>query len=340
MWLGRHSLLDDMDRIRSARIAVELLARVKPEEEVLVLVDVKMTRIGELLATIARASGAKVILAVYAGESAHGEEPAKTIASAMKSADVCITTVRGLDHTFATNEAVSAGMRLISFRDTEEDGRGSRFDLTFEDMDEIKERNLKVQRILNNADRIRITSENGSNLMLSIKGRNLIPIGPFLGKKWNEADKVLYPILPGWLGYAEVAVAPVTGTGEGTFVVDGQMEGIGLVDEPIVWTVKKGRVVEIKGGKSARALKEIIERADENATNLGEFAIGTNHKIKMQVGDNMDKCQYGTVHVALGHNKAELKGEVTSKIHMDGILLNATVAVDDRMIMKNGELNG
>jgi hypothetical protein len=39
---------------------------------------------------------------------------------------------------------------------------------------------------------------------------------------------------------------PQPGTGEGKYVVDGQMEGIGLVDEPIVWTVKRGRAVEIK----------------------------------------------------------------------------------------------
>jgi hypothetical protein len=92
------ALLDDMDRIHSARIFVELVADVKPQEEVLVVVDVRTTKIGELLASTARASDAKVILAIYSGESAHGEEPPKIIASAMKSADVCLTTVRGRSH--------------------------------------------------------------------------------------------------------------------------------------------------------------------------------------------------------------------------------------------------
>jgi len=43
------ALLDDMDRIHSARIFVELVADVKPQEEVLVVVNVRTTEIGELL---------------------------------------------------------------------------------------------------------------------------------------------------------------------------------------------------------------------------------------------------------------------------------------------------
>lgn len=331
-------MLENMDRIRSARLFVEFVARVKPEEEVLVLVDVKTAKIGELLTTIARASGAKPILTIYGGEDAHGTEPLNTIASAMKSANVCLTTIRGLDHTVAVDKAKAAGMRLASFRDTEEQGRGGTFNLTFNDMNEIRERNRKLQDAMKDADKVRITSEKGSDVLFSIKSRTPISLGPFLGRDWTDIDRNQYPKIPCWMGYSEVAIAPVTGTGEGTYVVDGQMEGIGLVDEPITWTIKKGKAVEIKGGKSAQILKEIVEGADENARNLGEFAIGTNHKIKMQVGDNMDKCQYGTAHIALGHNKAELKGEVFSKIHMDGISLNPTITIDDKIILKNGEL--
>jgi len=332
-------LLESMDLIRSATIFTELVAGVKPGEEVLVLVDTKTTKLGELLTTCARASGAEVVLAVYRGESFHGEEPNKIIASAMKGADVCLSTIHGLGHAVAVQQAEAAGMRALSFfRDTGGYERLGRFDLTFDDMDEIRKRNRKLVDMLKIGKNVRITTPGGSDLTFNVEGRTPLDLGPFEGRRWVDVDRSLYPKLPNWLGYAETAIAPVTGTAEGTYVVDGHMEGVGLVDEPIVWTVKRGRAVEIRGGKSAQILTGIIRAADENANNLGEFGIGTNHKVKMQVEDNLDKCQYGTVHMALGHNKGALKGEVFSNVHMDGISLNATIIIDNKVIMKDGEL--
>ena len=58
----------------------------------------------------------------------------------------------------------------------------------------------------------------------------------------------------------------------------------------------------------------------------------------MQTGDNLDKCQYGTVHIALGHNKGLLLGEVDSNVHMDGVALKATFSIDGQVIMKDGKL--
>jgi len=50
----------------------------------------------------------------------------------MKSADVYLRIVRGLYHTMAVDKA--AGVRLGSFRGTEDHRRGGRFDLTFDDI--------------------------------------------------------------------------------------------------------------------------------------------------------------------------------------------------------------
>jgi hypothetical protein len=107
----------------------------------------------------------------------------------------------------------AAGMRLASFRDTEDHRRGGRFDLTFDDMDEMRERNRKLQDVMKGAHEVRITSDRGSDLVFSIKGRTPISIGPFLGRNWTGVDKGQYPRLRCWMGYSEIAVAPVTGTG-------------------------------------------------------------------------------------------------------------------------------
>ena len=350
-------MLDNMDRIRSARIFTDLVADVKFGEEVLVLVDTETIQTGELLATTARATGADVILAIYSGERFHGEEPFKTITYAMTGSDVCLTTIHGLGHTLAVKKARAAGMRgpylvrepsdvqAVLYGDTTTRGlvtkrTGPSIDLTLEDLNEIRKRNQKLVNVLKTGKMVSITTPGGADITFSIEGRSPLNLGPFEGKSWDMVDWSVYPKIPNWLGQAEVALAPVTGTAEGIYVVDGQMEGVGLVDEPIRWIVKEGRAVEITGGRSAQVLKGILSAADENANNIGEFGIGTNHKIKMQVGDKLDKGQYGTVHLALGFQIFEggTKGEVISNVHMDGIALDATIIIDEKIVMKDGVL--
>jgi leucyl aminopeptidase (aminopeptidase T) len=96
----------------------------------------------------------------------------------------------------------------------------------------------------------------------------------------------------------------VLGSVNGTYVVDDWMSGIGnfVLSEPIMWKIKNNRVLEISGGIWAERLKELIQMKDENAVNVGEFALGTNHLIKDVRGDHFDKAILGGMHLALGTN--------------------------------------
>jgi len=71
---------------------------------------------------------------------------------------------------------------------------------------------------------------------------------------------------------------------------------------------------------------------------IGEFAFGTSDRAPL--GSPSEKGRKGTVHFALGDNKnAYPGGQNVSRLHLDGIVLNATMQVIDtgEYILKDGK---
>ena len=109
----------------------------------------------------------------------------------------------------------------------------------------IRERSIKYAEILNEGKRIRLITDAGTNITLSIEGRRAC------------ADTGIYTELGsfGNLPAGEAYIAPVEGTTEGIIVIDGSVAGVGVLDEPIILRVEKGYVSEISGGKSTNILE-------------------------------------------------------------------------------------
>ncbi len=136
--------------------------------------------------------------------------------------------------------------------------------------------------------------------------------------------------------YAEAAIAPVEGTAEGVFKVDASMLGIGLMKEPMTLHVRKGQLVEIEGGEERERLGGLLEKADDNASNIAEFGIGTVPRGKV-TGALDDKRLLGTAHIAVGDNHS-IGGIVTSNIHLDAVTLDVTIELDGKAIIQDGKL--
>lgn len=140
--------------------------------------------------------------------------------------------------------------------------------------------------------------------------------------------------------WAEVAFAAVEDQSEGTMVVDGVMLGIGLpgqVENPITWHMKGGKCVKIEGDAEADTLRQVISSV-ENADIIGEFAFGVSDKAPF--GTPSEKGRVGTVHFALGDNHNAYPGGLNvSKLHLDGVSLNATMQILDngQYILKDGK---
>jgi leucyl aminopeptidase (aminopeptidase T) len=85
--------------------------------------------------------------------------------------------------------------------------------------------------------------------------------------------------------------------------------------------------------------KELVEylQTDRNSTRLGEFAIGTNISLTKLVGNLLQDEKFPTIHVAFGDPYPDDTGaDWESRTHIDAIMRDATLWVDDRRLMEHG----
>jgi leucyl aminopeptidase (aminopeptidase T) len=136
--------------------------------------------------------------------------------------------------------------------------------------------------------------------------------------------------LPTGEGY----IAPVEGTAEGSVLIDGSLAGFGRVTGPLAIRVEQGRAVGFSGPQAAWLEKKL---ATPEARNLAELGIGTNDKARLTGVILEDEKIYGTIHVAFGSN-ATFGGVVQAGVHIDGIILGATLLVDGQVIVRDGQV--
>jgi leucyl aminopeptidase (aminopeptidase T) len=223
-------------------------------------------------------------------------------------------------------ESCGANAKIASV----EEGMGT-WNLTVDDIKAATQRAKDAIAALEGKRSVRVTSSLGTDVTISIEGRPALEVTPI-----KKRGQMMGPV-PLW---AEVAFAAVEDATAGTIVVDGVMLGIGLpgqVEEPITWTLEGGRCVSIEGGAEAKRLEEAIDGVD-GADVVGEFAFGTSEKAPF--GSPSEKGRLGTAHFALGDNhNAYPGGKNVSALHLDGVVLNASmqIADDGTWILREGE---
>lgn len=310
----------------SVRTVVRTSARVQPGELVCVAADTLTLPIALAVSEAVREALAEPVLVVMEPRRAHGNEPPRVVAAAMKAADVVIQPVTyAMTHTDATQEALRAGARVLVLRGvTEEIMTGGAMLADYDRVDRITR---EVARLMSEARTARVRTALGTDLTMSLEGRQAVALTGRVGGPGTFAA----------MPDGEAAISPVEGTAEGILVVDHTMDNLGLLDAPIRMTVRAGRVVEITGGASAARLREMVAAADANATNIAEFAIGTNDRARLIGSMTEDKKVWGSVHMAIGDNHV-IGGTVTSDLHLDGLLLRPTVELDGRTVVDDGRL--
>jgi hypothetical protein len=180
------------------------------------------------------------------------------------------------------------------------------------------------------ADRLRgsssayITTSLGTDLRMSLVGR-----------EWKTDTGLLrgqgvFGNLPG----GEIYIAPIEDSTEGVLVIDKSLPGL-LLSEPVRMVFEKGRVTQIEGGPGAVYLKKAIAQHGESMRVVAELGIGTNPQARLQGNIITDEKVLGTIHVAIGRNDF-LGGKNVAPAHIDGVVSQPTVWVDDRILMDKG----
>ena len=198
------------------------------------------------------------------------------------------------------------------------------------DYNEIGAVTNRLADVMKDAKDVHITTALGTDLRMSIEGRRVIPDSGL----FHEPGKV------GNLPAGECYVAPLEDSANGTLVVDKSFPDI-IIKEPIYLTFKVGRVTDISGGNEARQLEAIIEKGEaqpdgEGCRTIGELGIGTNAMARLTGNVMTDEKVLGTVHVALGNNTGSYGGVNAAPIHIDGVVGDATLVVDGKTLIDNG----
>lgn len=295
----------------------------KPEEKLLVLTDDLKQEMAECIYQAGKLSGLSSMLFKIPTMEKSGQEPPMAAAEAMKCSDlvICITE-HSLTHTQAKKSAAENGARVATMP-------GITKDMFLEgaitaDYVKVEHLTKKVSQILCNGKKVRIHKD-GYNLELNIEGRQGV----------ESSGRYLEKGQSGNLPSGEAYIAPVEGTAEGSILVDGSIVGIGKLKSPILLTIKKGLLVNARGEGAEEWLKILGD--SQESRNVAEFGIGTNPAARLTGNILEDEKILGTIHVAFGSN-ITFGGTVSAGVHMDAVVSNPTVYIDDELILHQGKL--
>jgi len=313
------------------RVAHNMLsdAGIQPDHHVLVVGDSHTQQLAEIFNAVASTMAKESVLALMAVRRNHGQEPPRVIAEAMAAADIVIHAVTyALTHTDATRNAQARGAKILTTRGLTEELMFRMLQATLEvDHDQLIRDTRALADILTQAKSIHLTTDLGTDVLIDVTGRQAML--PGLARPGHVGKK------GGFFG--EAAIGPVEGTTNGKVVFEHAMDNLGVLDQPIYLTVNAGKVTAIEGGRSAEELRRLLEQADAGATNIAEFAIGTNPVAKLTGNLAEDKKVRGAVHMAVGDNM-NLGGLVRSDVHLDGMILRPTVIIDGKTVVERGLL--
>jgi len=307
-------------------IAIRDCMGAKKNEKILVITDEIKREIGLSLHKNAIRLGYHSLLVEMKSGKINGEEPSDEVADLMQKFDVVFCpTAKSLTHTDARRNASAKGVRIATFPGITKDVmiRGLNADYK-----KISALTIKLQKILETGKEIRVTAPAGTDISFSIAGRKAYASKGLFHAKGESGN----------LPTGEAFLAPVEGTANGVFVVDGSMAGLGLIKNAnIKIEVENGFAAKISGGVIAKKLKAMLDSVGKNARNIAEFGIGTNDSAKLSGVLLEDEKVMGTIHIALGNN-VSMGGSVNVPIHLDGVVKKPTVWMDNKLLMKDGKL--
>jgi len=310
----------------AAEIAIRDCLGVKKDETLLILTDTPRQKIGQALFEVGKTLARESLYLEIQPRRINGEEPPPPAAEIMKQVDVVICpTTTSFTHTRARREACQAGTRVGTMPGITEEIMIRTMRADYHKIARLTE---QVSKILTEGKVAHLTTPLGSDLVIPIHNISAI----------SSTGLVLNKGGFGNLPSGESYLMPAEGQSEGVYYVDGSLAGIGLItDQPVKITVEKGMAVKIEGGQAAQQLLKMIESVGEAARNLAELGVGTNYMAQITGTILEDEKVMGTVHLALGNN-VSMGGTVNVGFHVDGIIKNPTLKIDDQYLLKEGKL--
>ncbi|MBD3164935.1 aminopeptidase [Candidatus Woesearchaeota archaeon] len=318
-------LFNKLDKAVSIIITKNL--GIRKNESLLVVYDSRQHELAKKFSEVASKSLKKVDMLKIPVAKVNGQEPPKKAVHKFLQYDVLIfLTTRSLSHTKARREATAKGIRIASMPGVTPSVLRRSIDI---DYDRLKATIKKVAARLNKAKKVRIKTSLGTDIEFSITKRKAHGLSAGI---YNKKGKW------GNLPEGEVFIAPVEGTANGIFVVDGSLAGFGKITHPLIFFVENGYVTKITNGRKIPRIKKMLDRVGKKAGNIAEFGIGFNSRAKVTGIVLEDEKAAKTCHLALGNNIG-FGGKTDVPLHIDCVIKKPTMFLDNKPIIKKGRLN-
>jgi len=230
----------------------------------------------------------------------------------------------------ATIEARSKGTRVLA---TTVKGIEDYVIRALLDVDyEVMMRNAQVMsKLLDETKHCRITSPQGTDVSFDLMPRKSAINDGALSKD-GEVD-----FFPG----AQVGIAPVEETINGTIVVDASDTVQGVVRTPYTLIMKNGVITAIEGGKEADVVRNRLESLnDEKIYRLCHLCVGLNPQAGISGNMIEDERMLGAVEFGFGYQDPKWGGTVgLSPYEEDVVLATPTVYLDGKVMSRDNKLN-
>lgn len=324
--------LRQIDLIEPARVVIDQCLKVQPGETVAIVTDsMQSVRIAESLAMAVNLAGGEYVLTcIRPRKSMYGPqtvtEPPAPVAGALKEADAAyLIGTTGLVFTDAVRMALQSGTRILSSPGISEDNFAR---CVMVDHNELWETTKRVQAYFTSGRNVSLTSPQGTDLTFQIAYHPL-------GERSGMPKAGEYDFLPAGIASGGI----LEGTGNGTLLIDGSFSRIGVLREPIILTVKDGRIVHSEGGFEEREFRQLMNMFDDpNMYNLGIVTTGTNPNAKFTGVPNEDERVLGMASIMLGDNSRTQGGKNVACMYLVAMLTCPRLEIDGTVIVEDGEL--
>lgn len=248
----------------------------------------------------------------------------------------------GIYSLFDTKDVIEAGSKCLFV------GGGPGIDesliRTIADVDVFKLRDeaWKITEAFDNGNTLKITSKQGSDFTLDIRGALGYPTHGFASDPKGCPIDFEPPATPG------VDAQPaLKDKAYGKIAFDAYLSGVGVLREPVVATFEKGQIVKVEGGVQGEQFWEKIKEWPEKYH--AEIEVGTNPNALLVAPNGRVLQEWervrGTVHIGMGdwmpypvyrESKLINPGWKPARHHCDGMMWAPTVTIDDKVIVKDG----
>lgn len=193
----------------------------------------------------------------------------------------------------------------------------------------LKEKMTKVASLLQSGQ-VKITAPNGTNLNLSLAGREAYAEDGIVDEADLDHGRNVANIPAG-----NLLVCPDESYAEGTVVFDRPTAYQGRWVRGIRFEFKNGQLTHYQARVNGDRVKASYEKASGEKNKIATIGVGVNPKAR--IGFLQDGIVAGNVTVAIGGND-DIGGANKTDFYFPGTLTKATMNVNGNTIVKNGKL--